>query len=175
MSGGGRPDGRCHRYVGPEDVRAAVRPGDSGTVIRTAEEFAHWAATRTREELAEPFTYVIGADGVLRPAPRRSEHAACAGGEPVLSAGEIGFREDAGRWSVREVSNQSTGYCPDTGSWTAVARALDRAGLGHPGAFTHEVIFRRCRTCGQHNIVREDHFVCVFCDADLPRRWNFDS
>ncbi|MFE8947950.1 hypothetical protein [Streptomyces sp. NPDC007856] len=165
---------RSYRYVGPEDVKAAVRPGDTGTVIRTADEFADWAATRPREELAEPFTYVIGLDGALRLAPRRSEHVACAGGEPVLSAGEIRFGEDTGRWVVREVSNQSTGYCPDTDSWPAVAQALDRSGFERPGAFTHEVVFRRCCTCGQHNIVREEHFVCVFCDADLPERWNLD-
>ncbi|MEV6055195.1 hypothetical protein [Streptomyces sp. NPDC052107] len=165
---------RSYRYVGPEDVRAAVRQGDTGTVVRTASEFAGWAATRTREVLAEPFTFVIGLDGALRLAPRRSEHVACAGGEPVLSAGEIGFGADAGRWTVREVSNQSTGYCPDAGSWSAVAQALDRAGVARPGSFTHEVVFRRCRTCGQHNIVREGHFVCVFCDADLPERWNPD-
>ncbi|MGW1805577.1 hypothetical protein [Streptomyces sp. NPDC002078] len=166
---------RSYRYVGPADVQAAVRPGDTGTVIRTTDEFADWAATRPREELAETFTYVIGLDGALRLAPRRSEHVACAGGEPVLSAGEIRFGEDTGRWAVREVTNQSTGYCPDTDSWPAVAQALDRAGFERPGAFTHEVVFRRCRTCGQHNIVREEHFVCVFCDADLPERWNLDA
>ncbi|MQY34400.1 hypothetical protein SRB17_23690 [Streptomyces sp. RB17] len=145
MSASGRSP-RSYRYVGPEDVKAAVRRGESGTVIRTAAEFADWAVTRTREELSEPFTFVIGLDGALRLAPRRSEHVACAGGEPVLGAGEIGFREDAGRWAVREVSNQSTGYCPDTDSWPAVAAALDRAGLGLPGTFTDEVIFRRCPT-----------------------------
>ncbi|MEU2926735.1 hypothetical protein ABZ636_17060 [Streptomyces sp. NPDC007251] len=173
MNASGR-SGRSYRYVGPEDVKAGIRPGGSGADVRTAGEFADWAAGRSREELAEPFTFVVRVDGVLRLAPRRSEHVACAGGEPVLSAGEISFREDAGRWVVREVSNQSTGYCPDVGSWPAVAGALDRAGLGHPGRFTHEVIFRRCLTCGQHNIVRDGHFVCVFCDADLPERWNID-
>ncbi|MEU8033262.1 hypothetical protein AB0C13_32355 [Streptomyces sp. NPDC049099] len=165
---------RSYRYVGPEDLRAAARPGDTGTGIRTVGEFVDWAATRTRAELAEPFTFVISRDGVLLLAPRRSEHVACAGGEPVLSAGEIGFREDAGRWTAHEVSNQSTGYCPDTDSWPAVAQALERAGLGHPGSFTHEVIFRRCGVCGQHNIVRDGHFVCVFCDADLPEWWNIE-
>ncbi|MEU9443593.1 hypothetical protein AB0D42_22330 [Streptomyces sp. NPDC048304] len=173
MNASGR-SGRSYRYVGPEDVKAGIRPGGSGVDVRTGGEFADWAAGRSREELAEPFTFVVRGDGVLRLAPRRSEHVACAGGEPVLSAGEISFREDAGRWAVREVSNQSTGYCPDVDSWPAAAGALDRAGLGHPGRFTHEVVFRRCLTCGQHNIVRDGHFVCVFCDADLPERWNID-
>ncbi|MER8098135.1 hypothetical protein [Streptomyces goshikiensis] len=40
-------------------------------------------------ELAEPFTFVIDSVGVPRVAPRRSEHVVCAGGGPVLGAGEI--------------------------------------------------------------------------------------
>ncbi|MFD9030922.1 hypothetical protein ACFVZW_07175 [Streptomyces sp. NPDC059567] len=165
---------RSYRYVGPEHVRASVHSADSGTVIRTAADFARWAAARTRDELAEPFTFVIDTDGALRLAPRRSEHVACAGGERVLSAGEIGFRVESGRWVVGEASNQSTGYCPDIASWPAVARGLKRAGLDHPGRFTHEVVFRWCLACQEHNVVRDGYFVCVFCDADLPMQWNID-
>ncbi|MFP1626397.1 hypothetical protein ACLB9X_14755 [Streptomyces sp. 5K101] len=40
----------------------------------------------------------------------------------------------------------------------------------HGDGLTHEVVFRRCGTCGQLNVVREDDFVCVFCEADLPVR-----
>lgn len=75
----------------------------------------------------------------------------------VLSAGEIGFVREADRWSVSEVSNQSTGYCPDIGSWSEVARALDNVGLERPSGFTHE-----------------NYFVCVFCGSDLPETWNVD-
>lgn len=73
------------------------------------------------------------------------------------------------------VSNQSTGYCPDVVSWSAVAQALDCADLPHPDGFTHEVVFRRFPECQEHNIVREEHYVCVFCDADLPGDWNVDA
>lgn len=93
----------------------------------------------------------------------------------MLSAGEMSFREESGRWMVDEVSNQSTGYCPDVGSWSAVADALDRAGFAHPGGFTHGVVFRRCVACQQVNIVREDDFTCVFCDESLPFDWNVDQ
>jgi len=137
-------------------------------------DFDGWASERSPEELAEPVTFVVDTDGVLRLAPRRSEHVACAGGGVVLSAGEMSFRGEAGRWTVGEVSNQSTGYCPDVSSWPAVAEALDRAGVGRPAGFTHEVVFRRCPNCQEHNIVREDDFVCVFCDAGLPEKWNVD-
>lgn len=166
--------GRSYRYVGPADVKAAVRPGGEGRLIASAADFEAWAAGRPAAELTEPFTFVVDLEGVLRLAPRRSEHVACAGGGAVLSAGEIGFFRGAGRWAVDYVSNQSTGYCPDLASWPAVARALDRAGLHRPDGFLHEVVFRRCPDCQEHNIVREDDHVCVFCGGDLPEAWNVD-
>ncbi|MEU2237077.1 hypothetical protein [Streptomyces vietnamensis] len=166
--------GRSYRYVGPVEVKAAVRPGSGGCRIGSATDFYDWIAERSTAEPAEPFTFVVSADGVLRLAPRRSQHVACAGGEMVLSAGEIGFVRKGGRWAVSEVSNQSTGYCPDIASWSAVARALDDVGLERPSDFTHEVVFRRCPGCQEHNIVREDDFVCIFCGSDLPETWNVD-
>ena len=71
------------------------------------------------------------------------------------------------------VSNQSTGYCPDVRCWPAVATALERAGLAHPGRFTTAIIFRRCPACGERNLVKDDHYVCALCDAELPAAWNF--
>ncbi|MDX2936612.1 hypothetical protein [Streptomyces ipomoeae] len=165
---------RSHRYVGPAELRERVRPGGGGRRIGAAADFEAWVAERSAVELAEPFTFVVGVDGVLRLAARRSEHVICAGGEPVLSAGEMAFVRGSDGWAVGQVSNQSTGYCPDIGSWPAVARALARAGLPHPDGFTHEVVFRRCPGCREHNIVREGDFVCVFCESDLPEVWNVD-
>ncbi|MEU0371482.1 hypothetical protein ABZ070_14690 [Streptomyces sp. NPDC006283] len=86
----------------------------------------------------------------------------------MAAAGEVAFRRVAGRWEVAEVSNQSTGYCPDPECRPSVAAALDRAGVARPDRFTHEIVFRRCTGCDELNIVREGDFVCVFCDADLP-------
>ena len=175
MNAPGHPPERGYRYVGPRELEAAARHGDGGRRIASAADFGTWAAERAAEELAEPFTFVIGTDGVLRLAPRRSEHVACAGGARVLSAGEIGFaRGPDGRWSVTEISNHSTGYCPDTVSWPAVAHALDGVRLGRPSGFTHGVVFRRCPDCQEHNIVREEDYVCVFCGSDLPHAWNVD-
>ncbi|MGW3156484.1 hypothetical protein [Streptomyces sp. NPDC001089] len=166
--------GRSYRYVGPVELKVAVRPGNGGRRIGSAVDFDGWIVEQSAVELAEPFTFVVGMDGVLRLAPRRSEHVACADGDMVLSAGEISFTREAGRWTVSEVSNQSTGYCPDVAFWAEVARALDAVELRRPSAFTHEVVFRRCLDCQEHNIVREDDFVCVFCDSDLPAAWNVD-
>ena len=75
---------------------------------------------------------------------------------------------------VSEVSNQSTGYRPDVTFCSEAARDLDDAGLERPSGFTHEVVFRRCPGCQEHNIVCEDHFVCVFCGDDLPEMQNVD-
>ncbi|TYK43251.1 hypothetical protein [Actinomadura decatromicini] len=162
-----------YEYVGPAEILAAVRPGSEGARIASGGDFAAWVAARGDDELAEPFTFVVGLDGVLRLAPRRSEHVACADGWPVLSAGEISFVLDDGRPRVDEISNQSTGYCPDPASWPAVADALDRAGLPHPGHFTDPIIFRRCPECRERNLVKDGHFFCAVCSAELPSTWNF--
>ncbi|MFD5464058.1 hypothetical protein ACFWIQ_14745 [Kitasatospora sp. NPDC127059] len=171
--------GRAYRYVGPPELRPSTAggcEGFGGQPVRTAGEFAAWAEARAAAEFVEPFTFVVDLGGALRLAPRRSEHVVCAGGESVLSAGEVGFRRaDGGGREVGAVSNLSTGYCPDVTSWPAVAAALDRLGLPHPGGFTHAVVFRRCPGCGRCGIVREGHYVCVFCDGDLPERWNVDD
>ncbi|MEV4137321.1 hypothetical protein AB0J72_34745 [Dactylosporangium sp. NPDC049742] len=154
---------RRYEYVGPAELRDL--PPVAVAVIRSRDDLAAWLAARPRGELAEPFTFVVDLGGTLRLAPRRSEHIACAGGEPVLAAGEMGFAAD---WRVDRVSNQSTGYCPDPACWPAVAAALDAAGTPHPGGFTDTVVFRRCTACGQRNIVHDGDFACAVCGAPLP-------
>ena len=122
---------------------------------------------------AEPLTFVVGVDGILRVADRRSEHVACAGGGDVLSAGELTAVRSGSGYSITEVSNQSTGYCPEPESWQAVADALDRAGIAHPGHFTFEAVFRRCTHCGERNLVKDSWFYCAICEGVLPLAWNF--
>ncbi|MFD4002197.1 hypothetical protein [Streptomyces rubiginosohelvolus] len=65
---------RSYRYVGPADLKAAVRPNSGGRRIGSAADFAHWIAERTAPELVEPFTFVVRADGMFRagPSPERS-------------------------------------------------------------------------------------------------------
>ena len=161
----------AYSYVGPEEIRRAVAAHPEGTPLTSREVLEDWllAHPEAREEGA---TYTVELQGRMRLAPRRSEHVACAGGEEVLAAGEIRFQGTGTRLGVAEVSNQSTGYCPDTTCWAAVARALERAGVVPPPGFTHAVVFRRCPRCGERNLVKEGWFVCVFCDADLPVEWN---
>ncbi|MFI0445011.1 S1 RNA-binding domain-containing protein [Actinomadura sp. 6N118] len=165
---------RRYRYVGPDEIRAQVRSEGMGHPITSRDDLATWIARQDGQEQEEPFTFVIDETAALRLAAQRSEHVVCAGGEPVLSAGEITFARTGDGWRVSEISNQSTGYCPDVSSWNAVQAALDNAGLDHPGAFTVPIVFRRCLHCGQLNIVKDDHFYCAVCDEPLPAAWNAD-
>ncbi|WP_212747336.1 DUF5959 family protein [Streptomyces montanus] len=178
----------AYAYVGPLDIAEAAgaleaveaaaagsvpragatsRPGQ-GDRIRTPADLDAFLSSRPQDELHEPHTFVVDLSGTLRLAPRRSEHVACAGGEAVRAAGELAFARTAQGWTVTYASNQSTGYCPDVESWPAVAAALARAGITHGSAYTHPITYRRCPECGEWNSVQDAHFVCVFCDADLP-------
>ncbi|WP_021597279.1 hypothetical protein [Actinomadura madurae] len=166
---------RRYGYVGPAEILQQVQAGRHGEAITSHHDLAIWLAQQAAQDREEPFTFVIDLTGTLRLAPQRSEHVICAGGEAVLSAGEITFTQDRDRWVVSEISNQSTGYCPDVSSWQAVAAALGRAGLDHPTAFSHPITFRRCPQCHQRNIVKDDHYVCAVCETPLPDYWNMDE
>ena len=85
--------------------------------------------------------------------------------ENVLAAGEITFQGAM----ATEVTNQSTGYCTGEECWPAVADALDRADLQRPDGFTTVFVFRHCPECAELNVVKDEYYVCVFCDADLMR------
>lgn len=162
-----------YRYVGPAELNGQGTAAVDAVAVDTTASLDGWLAQRDREDVIEPFTFVVALDGMLRLAPRRSEHVALAEGQDVLAAGETRFAPAETGWRVAEVTNQSTGYCPDPDSWPAVARALDRLDVPHPGTFTDQVIFRRCPACGERNIVRDDDFTCALCDGRLPVRWNF--
>jgi hypothetical protein len=155
-----------YAYAGPSRIRdEAVTPGRRGVPITSPQDVRHWLESQGADDRNEPFTYVVDVRETLLLAPRRSEHVACAGGEPVLAAGEITFHDGT---TVEAVTNQSTGYRPDPSCWPAVASALDRAGLRHPGRFTSVFHFRECEACGDLNIVKDGFFVCALCDAELP-------
>jgi hypothetical protein len=157
---------RLYHYVGPSEILSRAVASAPGTRIQSANDLKSYARATTS---AVGHTFVVDERGSLLIADRRSEHVACAGGRPVLSAGEMFVR----RGEVVEISNQSTGYCPEPESWPEVAAALDRAGIVHPGRFTHEVIFRRCTSCGERSIVKDGWFVCGVCGGALPAGWNF--
>lgn len=164
-------------YVGPRDIKARSVGAPAGREIRSAADVAKWIGesgqTAAGGEVVAA-TFVIDANGRLLVADRHSEHVACAGGGDVLAAGEIFFSIDRGNViGVAEVTNQSTGYCPEPSCWVAVEATLDRIGLDHPAGFTTECIFRRCVKCGARNIVKDGWFGCDVCGDELPGDWNF--
>jgi hypothetical protein len=167
---------KLYHYVGPEQIRQRVAIVQTGTPINSADDLRGWLRLTGQQPDRHGLvavTFVVEETTGLRVADRRSEHVACAGGYPVLSAGELFFRITETNLAVAEASNQSTGYCPEPESWPAVAAALDRVGIPHPGRFTQAVIFRRCPACGQRNLVKDGAFVCGVCGTELPAGWNF--
>ncbi len=165
---------RYYSYVGPPAILKQSRDAEPGATVRTRADIEDWlAAHRSSTDVdgTVTATFVIDATGLLRLADQRSEHVACASGGPVLSAGEITF--DLSDLSVTDVSNQSTGFCPEPESWPHVADALDRIAVTHPPCFTIPIVFRLCHRCGEQSIVKDDWYVCMLCDAELPRVWNF--
>ena len=148
---------KMYSYVGPTEILTRSLSSPRGVPIKNANDLRGWIkATGQRPTSQIVATYVIDKDGLLLIADRRSEHVACAGGEPVLSAGEMTFLVDGDELDVIDVSNQSTGYCPEPESWPHVALALDRIPLKHPGKFTQEIVFRRCTSCNQVVLVQPD-------------------
>src|SRR6186997_241585 len=114
---------RLYHYVGPADIKARVAGRPAGTRITSAADLLAWVrgtGQRPGPDGLVAATFVIDANGDLLVADRRSEHVACAGGGPVLSAGETFFGVEGDRREVAEVSNQSTGFCPEPESWPAV-------------------------------------------------------
>jgi hypothetical protein len=171
------PDSRHYAYVGPRAIAERCR-GASGIRIASSEDMRRWIAHtgQKADDVGEiTATFVIDLTGTLRLADRHSEHVACAGGEDVLSAGEMTFAISDKEVLVVRVTNQSTGYCPEPESWPAVVAALARAGLTAPEGFTPAFVFRRCVRCGETSIVKDGWFVCGTCDAALPGVWNFDA
>jgi hypothetical protein len=156
---------RRYRYVGPAELLPTRSLGGAPIVSRAGLD--QWIANQGKRDQGEPFTFVIDRDEVLRLAPRRTEHVDCAGGGEVLAAGEIQFTQHEGQWLAEEISNQSTGYCPDIECWSAVSATLDRLDVYHPGHFTRPIVFRLCPRCHERNVVRDGVFVCAMGSDDV--------
>ncbi|MGR3274232.1 hypothetical protein ACSYAD_03870 [Acaryochloris marina NIES-2412] len=164
---------RQYHYVGPAKIRDTARTQPFGTPILSTDNLRTWLASTTTEQTQERHwiaTFTVGVDETLRLATRRSEHVACAAGGPVLSAGEITINQNH---EITEISNQSTGFCPEPESWSVVEAVLNRIGIQHPGQFTDVIVFRLCPNCNECNIVKDAWFYCQLCDAKLPEKWNF--
>lgn len=169
---------RLYEYIGSDNIRLSVAAYPVGIRIKPVNALKSWI----NQTMQKPntwgliaATFVVDSEGYIRVADRHSEHVACAGGKSVLSAGEIFFAYNKQNFEVVEITNQSTGYCPEPESWSQVEKALEQILLPHPGNFTTEFIFRRCPVCRQLNIVKDDLFLCAVCNTNLPKIWNCDS
>ncbi len=166
---------KTYKYVGPRDLLVLVETMDKGAEISSQEDILKWV--KHSEQVSNYdnsviATYTVNIDKKLFIADRHSEHVLCAGGENVLSAGEITFHVDKDIVEVLEVTNQSTGYCPEPESWPYVKEAIENIGLESPERFSTEFIFRKCNRCKLLNIVKDYYFVCVGCGDNLDNTWN---
>src|SRR5687767_7306606 len=105
---------RLYRYVGPVEIAERAREAPPGLAVTDAATLARAVAALASPRQARlTVTYVVDARGVLRIADRASEHVACAGGGPVMAAGELTLGFDTGGPSVTAATNLSTGFCPE--------------------------------------------------------------
>ena len=167
---------KSYYYVGPEDILELTKSIEKGYLIASISDIETWI--KETEQYVDSnseviATFVINLGGNLLIADRHSEHVACAGGKNVLSAGEMTFRVENDEVEVVEVTNQSTGYCPEPESWSVIDHALRKIEISHPASLEREFIFRKCINCGGINIVKDQWYVCMECDSDLPCEWNF--
>jgi hypothetical protein len=166
-----------YNYVGSEEIRLSAANFPVGTVIHSIADLQKWIdGNCDRQTIASNLvvaTFVIDLNCNLRLADRHSEHIACAGGEAVLSAGEIFISWNQTEFAVCDITNQSTGYCPEINSWHHVETALKKISIVCPSQFTVEFTFRRCCYCSQINIIKNDVFICSVCNSTLPPEWNF--
>lgn len=168
---------KLYSYIGPPEIAQRAKQAPGGTLIATSDALQAWLATIKPEGPDASHlvaTFVIDAAGNLRLAHRRSEHVACAVGEPVRAAGEMTFACDRGKIELTAVSNHSTGYVPEPCSLAAVTQTIAALGLNVPPQFTPELTFRRCTRCDSIQIVKDDEWNCLLCRDELPRDWNFD-
>jgi hypothetical protein len=165
--------GKFYRYVGPPEIAKRACAEAIGFPISSPDDVRIWLEQTGQRRIGDVLiaTFVVDTNGVLRIADRRSEHIACAGGKPVLSAGEITFSVGK-EVEVVEVSNQSTGYCPEPESWPSVATALARSGLNCLQNSSNACLFRRGDGCHSITLVKDSLFKCGMCGATLSPAYN---
>lgn len=167
---------RHYSYVGSHNLLQLLQQPSQRTHVNHAADVLQWIKDTHQVLDADKTvvaTFIIDLNQQLWIADQRSEHVRCAAGKHVLSAGEMTFAVQGNHVEVVEVTNQSTGYCPEPESWESVAIALMKTGLSFPSEFTTAYLFRRCDNCGTTNIIKDMWFECGVCQAPLSQQWNF--
>ncbi|MEM7010621.1 MAG: hypothetical protein AAF585_03975 [Verrucomicrobiota bacterium] len=168
---------REYKYIGnPDFIPKGEFP--PRMQLNGEESLASWMNEHRDEmdlEACVPATFVVDADGLFWIADRGSEHVACARLGAVRSAGEVFFGGLDSDPHIHRITNQSTGYCPEPGSWVAVDQALETAKIAYPSGFEPAFEFRRCDQCAALAIVKDAEFFCLLCGAELSAHWNLGS
>jgi len=162
---------RLFIYVGPPQFIEQGFSSDRFRILSSA-DLGIWRSQVSDLERVgtTASTYVITESQELWVADRRSEHVSCARGLCVIAAGEIFLGSDG---HVDRITNQSTGYCPSRGSWAGVKETLRVLKIAcPPGGFDPAFEFRRCTSCGEVQLVKDDFFYCTTCSAELSAEWN---
>jgi hypothetical protein len=158
-------------YVGNKELLNLVKPELKGTCITSCADVELWMKQnypKLASNLEITVTFVIDRACHLLINDRHSEHVVCANAQPILSAGEMTFECSQNKVNkITQITNQSTGYCPSPSSWDAVQKTLEKTDLVFPAYFTTIFIFRICQNCHWINVVKDDFYVCVNCEADL--------
>ena len=165
-------------FVGPDSLRHLAGIASERHALQSEAGLRAWvtgSGVRLRRGAQITFTFVLLPPEQLFLADRRSEHISCARGHAVLSAGEMTFLFDGTRLLLDEVTNQSTGYCPEPESWPAVRDALVSLGLKAPDQFTYAFEFRFCSNCRVTSIIKNQIFECPACGGELPHDWNYHT
>lgn len=158
-------------YVGPPEF---IEQGFSSDRFRiqSRADLVAWRAkvSDLERDGTAASTYVITENKELWVADRRSEHVSCARGLRVIAAGEIFLSRDG---TIDRITNQSTGYCPSRESWAGVEETLRLLKVACPsGGFDPAFQFRRCTSCGEVQLVKDDFYYCTTCSAELSVEWN---
>jgi hypothetical protein len=167
---------KAYQYIGPHEIQQMLDRPSERLLILHPNDIYTWLNTTQLKALRDQsvnVTFIIDIAGHLWIADRHSEHIACAAGQPVLAAGEMTFIIQNQKVRVSEITNQSTGYCPEPETWDIVAATLDKIDIARPAGYTTTFIFRRCSMCETINIVKEGIFECGVCETALSRDWNF--
>jgi hypothetical protein len=167
---------RNYSYIGsPDFLPKGEFPPRHALEVGTLAKWLQEHRYETDLEECVAATWVVDLQGVFWFADRATEHVACARLGKVLSAGEVFFQATKNGPRIERITNQSTGFCPESSSWLAVFRALEGKGVEFPDGFEPAFEFRRCRSCCNLALVKDEDYTCVACGNELPEQWNLDE
>ncbi len=169
-----------YEYIGPKRILENVSEEYIGEKILNKKDIENWIV-KSKQEIPKNkiviATFVINMDGILLLSDRHSEHVQCANKGNVLSAGEIGIEVINSKvCSIPFITNQSTGYCPSSNSWTNVFESLKKLeGLAIPDGFDPDFTFSYCSICRSLKIIKEEMYICYRCDNELLSENDFQK